>query len=84
MEGFAIGTERNGGKPIEVEKFKNKQEGVSSILTAALDPSIASASGGFIRDNKLFDQVKPYASSKENASKLWNMSEEWVGQKFAY
>ncbi|KAG6829140.1 hypothetical protein H0H87_012509 [Tephrocybe sp. NHM501043] len=52
-------------------------------IVAAFDPSIADQSGSYLVDLKIAnEQAAPYALDKENAKKLWTLSEEIVKQKF--
>ncbi|KAF8069916.1 NAD-P-binding protein, partial [Lyophyllum atratum] len=52
-------------------------------IVAGFDPSIANLSGSYLVDCKIAnDQAAPYALDKQNAVKLWALSEELVGQKF--
>ena len=72
---------RNTGKEFIVGAPKPTQEGVSTTLRAALDPSVAKESGSYFENCNavpLFD----YASSMGNAQRLWALSEKLVGQKF--
>ncbi|KAM0747677.1 putative short-chain dehydrogenase [Meredithblackwellia eburnea MCA 4105] len=59
--------------------WKTVPEGTSTHIFAAFDPSIASRNGGYLQDCVVdASAVKDYASSKENAEKLWVMSEEMI------
>ncbi|KAG6909893.1 putative secondary metabolism biosynthetic enzyme [Tephrocybe rancida] len=52
-------------------------------IVAGFDPSIADQSGSYLVDCKVAnEQAAPYATDKGNAKKLWDLSEELVGQKF--
>ncbi|KIJ54346.1 hypothetical protein M422DRAFT_221928 [Sphaerobolus stellatus SS14] len=52
-------------------------------IIAGFDPSIADQTGAYLTECKIAtDQVAPYAINKENATKLWTLTEELVGQKF--
>ncbi|KAG6829139.1 hypothetical protein H0H87_012508 [Tephrocybe sp. NHM501043] len=55
----------------------------SSHIVAGFDPSLVDKSGSYLSDCKVAnEQAAPYALDKENAKKLWALSEEIVGQKF--
>jgi hypothetical protein len=56
---------------------------VSTTLVAALDPRIAADSGSYM-DDCTVKEARAYATSAENAKKLWSLSEELVGQKFDF
>ena len=60
---------------------KSIQQGVATTLITALDPGIADFPRTFWADGK--EATLPeYASSLDNAQKLWALSERLVGQKF--
>ncbi|KAF8066768.1 NAD-P-binding protein [Lyophyllum atratum] len=53
-------------------------------IVAGFDPSIADKSGSYLTDCKVTNEAAaPYATDKENAAKLWALSEEIIGQKFS-
>ncbi|KAJ9316416.1 hypothetical protein DTO271D3_3221 [Paecilomyces variotii] len=64
-----------------LQHLKNIPQGASTILVAALDPSIQSQSGAYLDDCQIGTAAE-YAQNKENSEKLWKLSEEIVGQKF--
>ncbi|TVY25883.1 Short-chain dehydrogenase TIC 32-like protein [Lachnellula hyalina] len=78
---LTIANETSGGKEIKMEEPKTLQR-ASTALVAALDPSIAEFSGGFLQDCVLRPVEQAYAKGKENADKLWVLSEKLVGEKF--
>lgn len=58
-------------------------ECTATQIVAAFDPSIVASNGGYLVDSKLApEQAAPYATDKDNAKKLWELSETLVGQKF--
>ncbi|KJA19690.1 hypothetical protein HYPSUDRAFT_44061 [Hypholoma sublateritium FD-334 SS-4] len=58
-------------------------EGTATQIVAAFDPSIVGSNGSYLVDAKLApEQAAPYATDKDNAKKLWELSETLVGQKF--
>ena len=72
---------------MEMPERKNLQQGCSTTLRAALDPSLGTEGSVFLDNCQLTTdprQVRAYALDKENALKLWAMSEEMVGQKFEF
>lgn len=48
MEGWKIAVEANGGKPVAMEEAKTLEAGCSTILVAALDPSLKCKSRALI------------------------------------
>lgn len=63
---------------------KTLKSGCSTILVAALDPSLKDSSGSMLRNCSVYESVKDYATDKDNAARLWSLSETLVGQTFAY
>ena len=72
---------RNTGATFQLDPPKSTQQGVSTTLRAALDPSLASQSGAYMEDANVKETFE-YATSAENAQKLWILSEKLTGQKF--
>lgn len=77
-----IANANSNGKKVEMEQPKTLQEGCSTALVAALDPSIEEQSGGFLQDCIVRPVEQDYAKGQENIDKLWALSEKLVGQKF--
>ena len=67
----------------EVEPQKTPQQGCSTMLVAALDPSLDGQSGAFLRGFVVAsDTLKPHALDETQAARLWALSEELVRLKF--
>ncbi|OCK92573.1 short-chain dehydrogenase [Cenococcum geophilum 1.58] len=66
--------------------FKTLSQGASTTVVAAFDPTIAENSGAYLVDCQIDhgDVTMPYAVDKDNAERLWKLSENLVGQKFEY
>lgn len=60
------------------------EEGTSTHVYAAFDPEIVKVNGEYLQDAQVApeEDVKPYAVDKEEAEKLWKVSEEIVGEEF--
>ncbi|KAH6662843.1 short-chain dehydrogenase [Halenospora varia] len=78
--GHEIFKERNGIEPPELPRVTH-QQGVATILLAALDPCMKEPAPCFLKECNPFP-VMPYASDMEIAGKLWALSEKLVGTKF--
>jgi hypothetical protein len=62
---------------------KTMQQGCSTTLVAALDPSIEGDSGAYLDDGDVAVNAPPdYLAVPENEERLWKLSEELVGEKF--
>lgn len=81
-EGHALAVERNGGKELPPPSIVSLQQGIASYLLASLDPSLREQAPAYIKEGAV-SEVFPYASDKDVATGLWNLSEKLVGQKFA-
>ncbi|KAI9739474.1 MAG: hypothetical protein M1818_005162 [Claussenomyces sp. TS43310] len=82
IEGFKIGVERNGGKPLDPTPSRTVQQGAATIVLAAVDSAIRSKSPAYLTECNV-KVAKEYATSAENVQKLWKLSEKLVGQEFS-
>ena len=63
--------------------WKTIPEGAATIIAAAFDPELAKANGGYLVNSKLANtEAAPYALDENAAMRLWQLSEEIVGEKF--
>jgi len=74
------------GKPINGKfTWKTLPQGAATQLVAAFSPDIKDQSGSYLDDCEIHnDRIAPHSSDLGNASKLWALTEELVGQKFTY
>ena len=67
---------------------KTLQQGCATTLRAALDPELEKeGDGAFLSDCQLTtdpEVVAPWSLDKEDAERLWGLSEELVGEKFEF
>lgn len=70
------------GEAFQVGEFKSMAQGTSTGLVAMLDPRLDSHTGSYMEDCTV-KPLREYASSSENAQRLWSLSEQLVGQKFS-
>ncbi|KAF2453932.1 short-chain dehydrogenase [Lineolata rhizophorae] len=75
--------DEEGNSTEGVIHWKNMSEGAATSLVAALDPELSRHSGAYLDDCQICSAA-PYAMDKDNAEKLWKLTEELVGQKFEY
>ncbi|KAL7910387.1 hypothetical protein GGI35DRAFT_448632 [Trichoderma velutinum] len=68
--------------------FKTMENGVATHIYAAFEPSLKEHNGVYLEDAHIADPytqtVKPWATSKVEADRLWKLSEKLVGQEFSY
>ena len=72
---------RETGQPFEMGVPKTMAQGTSTLLVAALDPRLENQSGSYLEDCTVHS-VRDYATSPDNAQRLWTLSEQLVAQKF--
>ena len=78
-----------GGKPLE---FKSLQQGAATTVWAATSPHLSGRGGIYLEDCQIARASKgdggagfeSYAVNPTNAERLWQLSEELVGQSFAF
>lgn len=58
--------------------FKTPKQGAETTIFCAIEPNLVEKDAFYFRDCKQIPLVQPYATSKEDAVKLWNLSEELV------
>ncbi|KAJ5312272.1 hypothetical protein PENANT_c011G06161 [Penicillium antarcticum] len=67
---------------------KTLERGAATHIYAAFDPALKANNGAYLIDchvaDPLIDTVKPWGTSHFEAERLWKLSEELVGQDFAY
>nr|GAT61370.1 short-chain dehydrogenase/reductase family protein [Mycena chlorophos] len=81
-----IGIYTADGKP-NSEKFdwKTREEGSATTIAAAVDPNLEGKGGAYLVDSVLAeDQVSAFAADPANAKKLWDLTEELLGEKFTF
>lgn len=67
--------------------WKTLAEGASTTLVAALDPQLQRPGPdghGYFLDNCQIGSAVPHAINEADASKLWDLSQDLVGDKFAW
>lgn len=75
---FEIAPNTTNMEPLDFQK--NLNQGCSTTLVGALDPALPNAS--YLHDCQIGHDVAPHAVSKENAAKLWEVSNKLTGESF--
>ncbi|KAL3470770.1 hypothetical protein BJX99DRAFT_41628 [Aspergillus californicus] len=69
-------------------KVKSDQQGAATTVYAAFEPSLQERNGAYLQDCHVADPwtetVKPWATDKIEAERLWKLSEKLVRQEFDY
>ncbi|KAK6335813.1 hypothetical protein TWF730_003190 [Orbilia blumenaviensis] len=63
--------------------YRTLSQGISTQIVAAFSPLIIDQSGGYLIDCQI-QPAAPFASSLENANRLWAISESMVGETFSF
>ncbi|PSN67259.1 short-chain dehydrogenase/ reductase [Corynespora cassiicola Philippines] len=66
---------------------KTHAQGTATTMVAALDPSTVERAGAYLADCQVVEvgeRLAAYAQDKENAEKLWVLTEKLVGERFEY
>ncbi|KAJ6584458.1 hypothetical protein B0H19DRAFT_1368060 [Mycena capillaripes] len=74
------------GLPIEDNfTFKTIPQGAATTVVAALDPALDNTPGAYLCDCVVAnDLIAPPSSDPVNAEKLWTLTEEIIGETFAF
>lgn len=64
--------------------FKTIDQGASTYIVAAFDPKLDPAASAYLSDCQQVPAVKQWATEPEQAERLWNLSEQLVGQQFRF
>jgi NAD(P)-dependent dehydrogenase (short-subunit alcohol dehydrogenase family) len=81
MESSKKAAEANG-EEFKPEEPKSIEQGIATTVYAAVAPDLQS--GVFLKDCDVFpeSEQKPWVKDADQASRLWKLSEELVGEKF--
>ena len=64
--------------------FKSTEQGASTSVYAATSARLKNFGGSFLRDNDVAETLTPESRDPNDAKRLWEISEEAVGQKFDF
>ncbi|KAJ7074549.1 hypothetical protein C8F01DRAFT_1100888 [Mycena amicta] len=84
----SLGVITEDGKPKENDfaPWKTLPQGAATTVVAAFDPRLDDKAGVYLIDCTVApeDKVSPHAIDPANAEKLWNLTEEILGEKFEF
>ncbi|KAL6901423.1 hypothetical protein GGI43DRAFT_433597 [Trichoderma evansii] len=73
---------------IDIVPFISMERGIATHVYGAFEPSLKGNNGAYLLESRVADAfsdtVKPWATSKVEAERLWKLSEKLVGQEFVY
>jgi len=84
-EMIKLGIYNEKGEPVDNEDhtWKTLAQGTSTHIIAAFHETIIPQSGSYLADANVHDELAaPHAKDMESARKLWELSEQLVGEKF--
>ncbi|KAJ7142310.1 NAD-P-binding protein, partial [Mycena epipterygia] len=68
-----------------VGEWKTIPQGAATTVAAAFDPRLNDKPGAYLSDSTEANKdIAPHCSDPINAEKLWNITEEIIGEKFAF
>ncbi|KAK6983810.1 short-chain dehydrogenase/reductase family protein [Favolaschia claudopus] len=82
----AIGVlDANGNPSSDRFQWKTIPQGAATIVAAAFDPSLNAIPGAYLADSTAAnDKIAAHSSDNANAKKLWDVTEEIVGEMFVF
>ncbi|KAJ7746630.1 hypothetical protein B0H16DRAFT_1889037 [Mycena metata] len=73
------------GRPAEGHNWKTIPQGAATTVAAAFDPLIGDQPGAYLVDSAVAnDAIAPHSSDPANAKRLWDVTEEIIGQRFEF
>ncbi|KAJ7613664.1 short-chain dehydrogenase [Mycena polygramma] len=76
-----LGYLNSEGLPGENQEFKTISQGAATTVVAAFDPSLTA---GSYLDNCIVANIAPHTADKDNAEKLWALTERIIGETFRF
>ncbi|KAJ7119707.1 putative short-chain dehydrogenase [Mycena epipterygia] len=77
--------DENGQPSTTHYQWKTIPEGAATTIFAAFDPSLNDKSGAYLSDCKdVSSSIAPHSCDPANAEKLWNITEEIIGESFTF
>ncbi|KAF7294540.1 Short-chain dehydrogenase/reductase family protein [Mycena indigotica] len=82
----AIGLIDENGDPVPGKfAWKSIEEGSATMVAAAFDPRLDSTPGAYLEDCQVaMTEVAPHTADPVKAAKLWDLTEEIIGEKFEF
>jgi hypothetical protein len=71
------------GKEYRMPPWTSTSEGAATIITGMIDPTIETSNGSFLHNNAIADEeLHSHVINQSNWTRLWNLSEDLIGEKF--
>ncbi|KKA18107.1 hypothetical protein T310_7943 [Rasamsonia emersonii CBS 393.64] len=80
---FSIDPGDLDGRQYYLPPWTSRSEGAASIVTGMIDPTVEDSSGAFLHNNAVADdELHSHILNRENWTKLWQLSEQFIGEDF--
>ncbi|KAK6533702.1 hypothetical protein TWF694_002634 [Orbilia ellipsospora] len=83
LEGLIAAAKKTLKEQDAIPEMKSLNQGVGTQIVAGFSPLIVEQNGGYLADCQI-TPANPHATSLDDANRLWGISEEMVGEKFAF
>ncbi|KAL7942365.1 NAD(P)-binding protein [Trichoderma barbatum] len=71
------------GRPYKMPDFTGASEGAATLITAMVDPTIEDANGAYLHSNAVAnEELTSHILNRDNWIKLWEVSEQLIGEPF--
>ncbi|KAJ7681873.1 hypothetical protein DFH06DRAFT_283370 [Mycena polygramma] len=85
MKAFGVIDENLQPSKEKVADWKTIPQGAATTVAAAFDPRLNDVPGAYLNDSAAANmEVSEYCADPANAEKLWEVTEEIIGEKFAF
>ncbi|OQD74887.1 hypothetical protein PENDEC_c009G02810 [Penicillium decumbens] len=75
-------TDMDGNKH-DIPPWTSRSEGAATMITGMIDPTIAGFTGSFLRQNAVANEVlHSQIQDEQNWTRLWELSESFIGEKY--
>ncbi|KAF7318605.1 Short-chain dehydrogenase/reductase family protein [Mycena chlorophos] len=81
----AMGLIEEDGSPTKKFPWKSIPQGAATTIVTAFDPRLVGESGAYLNDSKIQNELlAPHTSDPATAAKLWDLTEEALGEKYEF
>ncbi|KAJ5160279.1 uncharacterized protein N7482_007283 [Penicillium canariense] len=71
------------GKEFDFPTWTTRSEGAATMITGMIDPTIADYTGAFLSQNAVAnDHMHAHVRDEQNCTRLWEMSEKMIQEKY--
>ncbi|KAL1967730.1 hypothetical protein VTN77DRAFT_2987 [Rasamsonia byssochlamydoides] len=71
------------GRQYYLPPWTSRSEGAATIVTGMIDPTIEDSNGAFLHNNAVADEeLHSHILNRDNWTRLWRLSEQFIGEEF--